>query len=174
MAKFARQVEDSLVAVHNRLDAGEIVMEEFIALATMLLIRAKAKGISLADLAVAAELSALRGVAVPAAGLSVPDGVEMATARAVEDTVSSDQYKANAVAAVAVLGRSQALEAVQDSYGQALRQQDVQGWTRVLNAGACELCQDLADGVLPSSTPMYHHKGCGCSQKPVEMEQDND
>jgi hypothetical protein len=174
MAKFAQQVEDSLVAVHNRLDAGQIGMEEFIALATALLIRAKAKGVNLADMAVAGELSVLRGMAVPALGLRVPDGIEAAAAKAVEDTVSSDQYKANAAAAVAVLGRAQALESVQDAYGQALRQQGVQAWTRVLNAGACELCQSLADGVLPASVDMYHHKGCGCSQKPVEMEQTND
>jgi hypothetical protein len=168
MATFAQQVEDSLVAVHNRLDAGELVLEEFIALATALLIRAKAKGVALADLGAAAELSALRGIAVPAVGLPLPDGVEAASARAVEDTVSSDAYKLNAVAAVAVLGRAEALTSVQGAYSEALRRQDVQGWTRVLNAGACELCQDLAGDVLPASVDMYHHKGCGCSQKPVE------
>ena len=43
----------------------------------------------------------------------------------------------------------------------------VPGWTRVLNQGACVLCRDLAGPVLPGDAPMYHHKGCGCAQRPV-------
>lgn len=169
MATFAQQVEEDLLAHHARLEAGEITTEEFILVATALLVRANARGVALADLAAAAELSALRGIAVPAIGLPVPEGIEEATTGAVEETLTSASYVAGAAAAVAVLGRSQALSAVQVAYGTALQQQGADGWTRVLNTGACELCQDLAGDVLPTDTPMYHHKGCGCSQRPVEI-----
>ena len=48
-----------------------------------------------------------------------------------------------------------------------MRQQGIPAWTRVLNGDACELCQSLAGDVLPGDAEMYHHKGCGCTQRPV-------
>jgi hypothetical protein len=167
MARFAQRVEDDLVALHNRLDVGELTMPDFVALATVLLVRARAAGVAVADLALAAELSVLLGRAVPALGLPVPDELLTTAHAAVEDTVTSPQYQVNAAAAVAVLGRSQALEAVQDAYTEGLRERRVPAWTRVLNGGACGLCADLAGDVLPGHAEMYHHKGCGCSQRPI-------
>lgn len=170
MATFAEQVEEDLLAHHARLEAGEITTEEFILLATALLVRAKARGVALADLAAAAELSALRGITVPAVGLPVPDGVEEATTLAVEEMLTSASYVAGAAAAVAVLGRSQALAAVQEATLTAYREHGVSYWTRVVDSGACEVCIDLADGVMPTTAAPWHHKGCGCSTQPVETD----
>lgn len=49
------------------------------------------------------------------------------------------------------------------------RSRRTRGWTRSLNAGACELCGWLRkDGyVYPADKPMHKHTGCNCEQTPV-------
>ena len=65
--------------------------------------------------------------------------------------------------------RAEVLDAAQTASGRAVRAQGAD-WTRRLNRGACELCQDLAGDTLPSHAEMYRHKGCGCTQRPIKKE----
>ncbi len=168
LAALAASTETAVVALHTRWDGGQITEAQFVALATAALVQAAVRGTALADLALAAALSVQRRRPVPTLGLTPPADATRTAESAVRDTLASPAYLAGAASAVAVLGRSHALAGAQDAYAQAMRGQGVQTWTRVLNGGACELCRDLAGPVLPASADMFHHKGCGCTQRPVD------
>ena len=168
LATFAASTEGDLVALWERWEAGELTYEEFVALALVLLVRTRARAVALADVGLAADLSLATGEAVPTVGLPPEDDAPDLARTALLAALAAEAYRRDPSAAVAVLARSQALEAVQEATVAAMREQpDVVGWTRVLNAGACELCRDLAGDVLPVHADMYHHRGCGCSTRPV-------
>lgn len=163
LATLAASAEAALVALLARWEAGQITEAQFRALAVAALLRAGARGVGMADLALAAFLSVEAGKAVPTVGLALPADAPGRYSTAV------GAFLAGTVTAEAagVLGRSEALATAQDAYSDGMRQHGVEAWTRVLNSSACELCQDLAGDVLPASADMYHHKGCGCTQQPV-------
>lgn len=69
--------------------------------------------------------------------------------------------------ALMVAGSAVTLAHMQEARQAALKDQGAEFWVRGVEADACELCQDLGTGIMPMSTPMYHHKGCGCSQEPI-------
>lgn len=161
---FAAAVGEQMSALFDRLAAGEITGEQFVALATALLTRAAAQGVALADLGLASTLSVQRDGPVPALGLAVPEDKPGALAVVAGALLAAEATRD----AAAVTGRAETLAASQDAFGEGLRAHGVQSWTRVLNGGACELCRALAGPILPASTDMYHHKGCGCSQRPIE------
>lgn len=165
LGAVAERAGERLVELHARLDSGEIAREDFLLLAVAQLDISKSRAVALADLALAVDLTALRGAAVLPIGLPPPPTTPAAT---VADVLDGEPYRLDAAAAVAVLGRAESLAAAQDAYGAGMQQQGVSAWTRQLNGGACKLCQDLAGDVLPASAPMYHHRGCGCSQRPIE------
>lgn len=168
LAAFAAATETVIVALHDRYESGEIGEAQFVALATAVLIRAGAQGAALADLALAAVLTVQRQRPVPALGLTAPEDTEQRARTAVTDTLTGHPYRADPRAAVAVLARAESLSAAQNAYAAGMPAHGVTAWTRVLNADACELCQELAGPVLPASAEMFHHKGCGCTQQPVE------
>lgn len=163
VAAFAAVVGEQMSGMFDKLVAGAITGEEFVALATALLIRAAAQGVALADLGLAATLTAQRGQPVPTLGLGLPDDKPSALVVAAGALLASAASRD----AAAVTGRAEILAASQDAYAEGMRAQGVGSWTRVLNAGACPLCQDLAGDVLPATADMYHHTGCGCSQRPI-------
>lgn len=164
LGRAAQRVADQLVALHARHEAGRITREEFIALALVFLDAARARAVALADVALAAELSRLRRTVVNPVGLEPPPSL---TEDVVNGTLDSDPYRLDAVAAVAVLGRAVTLDAAQRATQDGMRAQDVGYWTRVPNTGACEVCEDLADGLVSVDEVMWTHKGCGCAQRPV-------
>lgn len=75
----------------------------------------------------------------------------------------------NVIERFRINARDEVLGAAQEASGRAVRRHGAR-WTRRLNRGACELCQDLAGDVLPSHAEMYRHKGCGCTQQPIKKE----
>lgn len=167
MGKLSEQAQGSVLGLWERWEAGDITEAQFRALAAASLARHGAKGAAVADAALAASLSVLVGSLTVGTG-EMDDPAEGA-AEAVEETLGSEAFSRDPSAAVAVMGSSFALAAVQDSYSKGMQSQGVSLWVRVPNPGACEMCQDLADAVMPVSVDMYHHKGCQCIQTPVEM-----
>lgn len=165
LARLAQRVADQLAALHARYEAGTLTREEFVALAVPFLDAARARAVALADVALAAELSRLRRQIVNPLGIEPPPAdVEGAVA----DTLDSDQYRLDALAAVAVLARAVTLQTAQEATHEAMVEHGVEVWVRDLNAGACELCVDLASqGEAPITVQMHQHKGCGCAQRPV-------
>lgn len=169
MAELATTTQDDLLALHARYLTGELGYEEFLALAVALLVRTAARGTALADVGVAADLTAQLGEPVPTVGLPPPDRSAALASAALVALLASETYRTDPEPAVAVLARAHTLDAVQTATTTAMREHEdvVTGWTRVLNTGACSLCQDLAGEVLPVEADPYHHKGCGCSTRPV-------
>lgn len=169
LAQLADYAETNLVELWRRWQAGQLTEAEFVAAAVAAMARTGSTAVGLADLALAAFLTADRRAPVPTLGL-LPEA-------------EPDRLRTGLLALLAVLpdlpdpearvgrhGRAEALSAAQDAYGTGMREAGVQAWTRVLNSGACELCRDLAGPVLPASADMYHHPGCGCTQRPVTKE----
>lgn len=167
LAMLAASTEESVVALYERFLAGELTEAEFVELATAALAAGEARGAALADVALATTLSVQRGTAVPTVGLAAIPVREMARKAITEALLAPG----DATEALRVNVRAETLAAAQDAYGEGMRQQGVESWTRVLNSGACPLCHDLAGDVLPASAEMYHHKGCGCTQRPVDNEE---
>lgn len=163
LALLAVSTETAVVDLHARFEAGEFTEEVFVALAVAALVQADARGTGLADLALATTLSAQQGQPVPTVGLA-PTGNPGRLRTAVLAALSA----AVAAEALGVTARAETLASAQDAYARGMRAHEVAYWTRVLNGGACELCQDLAGDVLPASADMYHHKGCGCTQRPIK------
>lgn len=160
--RFATGVEDDLARLREDTDP-----DVFGPLAATLLVAAVSRAVALADVALAAALSVLRGSPVAPVGLAVPGAAPAALVAAVRDLLTGPQYAADPARAVRVLARAEVLAAAQDAYSDGLVRHRVPGWTRVTNLGACAMCRDLTGAVLPADVPMYHHKGCGCVQRPV-------
>ena len=195
LAELASSTEDAVVALVVRWKAGELTDEEFVALATAALQRAQAEGYALTDVGVAAAagkaaLGLLPGAAAAARARATVQGIvavkvewrptstadRLAELREMLREPGQDSlYYANVhrtikfVEQAATDVRAEVLETAQEAGDTATRRHGTP-WTRRLNAGACELCQDLAGETLPSHADMYRHKGCGCTQRPIKKE----
>lgn len=163
--RFAGGVAGDLTRLHARARP-----ERFDLLALVLLVGAVSRAWALADVALAGALTALRARVVAPVGLTPPDSTQDGLVAALRDMLASPQYELDADRAVEVLARAEVLAAAQDAYSTGLVAHGVPGWTRVPNSTACQMCRDLSGDVLPSSVPMFHHKGCGCTQRPVITE----
>jgi len=160
--KLATDTEAQVLTSFRSWQEGNITQADFLAVSSAFLAAGGNRATGLADLSLAAFLSAATGRAVPTLGIVPPEvdhRPELATIAATTGVDLAEQYATHA--------RAVTLATAQDAYGQAMTERSVPGWTRVLNGGACPLCQDLAGAVLPGDAPMYHHKGCGCTQRPV-------
>jgi hypothetical protein len=159
---LATTTEKQVLAAFGSWQEGLIAQADFLAVAAAYLSAAGNRATALADTALAAYLTAHTGTAIPVLGLLPPEHDHrpvLATIAAMSGVDLAERF--------ATYARATPLAVAQDAYGQAMTEREIPGWTRVLNAGACELCHDLAGPVLPGSAPMFHHKGCGCTQRPV-------
>lgn len=166
--RLATSTEAQVVAAFDSWQDGRMEYADFLAIAAAYLAAAGNRATALADTALAAFLTSATGSPAPALGL-VPAEIdhrpELATIAAMTGVVLADRFATHA--------RATTLATAQDAYGQAMAERGVPGWTRVLNSGACELCQDLAGPVLPGNAEMYHHTGCGCTQRPILDERES-
>lgn len=167
MGTLSGQAQDAVVALWERWDAGDITEAQFKALAAAALARYGAKGAAVADAALSASLTKLIGSVMVATG-DLLDPTEGA-GRSVEETLGSEAFTRDPSAAIGTMGSAFALSSMQDAYSKGMQDRGVGLWVRVPNPGACDMCQDLADAVMPVSVDMYHHRGCQCIQTPVEM-----
>lgn len=167
MGKLSEQAQDATLRLWERWEAEEITEAEFRALAGAALAQYGAKGSALADAALAASLTVMIGSVMVTTG-ELQDPSEGAAA-AVDETLGSEAFQRDPANAVAVMGSAFALASMQESFGRGMKSQGVELWVREPNPGACEMCTDLADVYLPVTVEMFHHKGCVCIQKPVQM-----
>lgn len=167
MGKLSEQAQGAVLGLWTRWEEGDVTEAQFRALATATLAQYGAKGAAVADLALAASLTTLTGSVMVTTG-DMEDPAEGADV-VLEETLESDGYQRDPANAVAVMGSAYALDKMQTAYSQGMQNQGVELWVRAPNPGACDMCMDLADVYLPVSVEMYHHKGCGCIPKPVQM-----
>lgn len=170
----------SLAGLYLLLAAGQVTEAQFAALAATSVATHNAQATVLADLALAAALTAALGVPVPPLGLG-PDpsdrtrlrgslGTLLARGRDLALPGADETDRAVAVGRmVRRLGRAEPLDAGRRAYTAGMRQRpEVIGWARVTGPDPCPLCRSLDDGsVLPPEVPMAHHPGCSCVAQPV-------
>ncbi|MCH5641434.1 hypothetical protein [Gordonia sp. ABSL49_1] len=145
---------------------------------------------ALADVAMATEVMAQLGEAVPVQPLERVDDTERLIQAVttifdesepeVVDLDTSTETTAPAEPAPRVrvrlerLAKSEPLEQAADAASEALaKTPQVTGWTRQLSANACQLCRWWwREGrIWPAEHPFQHHKGCACTPKPVVTDQ---
>ncbi len=160
--KLAGDTERQVLAAFRSWEEGLITLADFYAVSSAHLAAGSNRATALADLSLAAFLSAATGRAVPTLGMVPPERDHRPELAAIAATTGDDLAERYAVHA-----RATTLATAQDAYGEAMTEHQVPAWTRVLNSGACELCQDLAGDVLPGTAEMFHHRACGCTQRPI-------
>lgn len=161
-ATAARTAVLTLLAAH---EMGEISPDELAALTTTTVLRANSRAVVLADLGLTGLLSAMRRVAVPHLGLTLPASERDRLDKAVITTLAGRQE--DYAHRLGRLASAEPLETGRQAWHEAMAVHGVKTWTRKARSGACELCTSLADGtVLPVSTRMADHPGCGCVAVP--------
>ncbi|CAN5191654.1 hypothetical protein BH23ACT9_BH23ACT9_08740 [soil metagenome] len=143
---------------------------EFIALGTALILRAEARAVALADLALALEVSRQTRTAVPPLGLGLSAADTQATRKAMETLTTRLTETDNPRARAVRLARGRTTQTGGKYYDVGMAEHpQVVGWTRGTSPSACELCGWLErDGfVFSADTPMYRHPGCTCVPIPT-------
>jgi hypothetical protein len=164
---IADRSEAAVVALWDRLEAGEITGDGFIALAATAIATANRRAVTLADLSLAAAVSVQLRRAVVPVGTTPPDDLERLR------TAAATVVGLGTVGRAARLARSEPLEAAARAYSEGIRRSPhVTGWTRQTSGSACPLCTGwAAAGVLPDTVQMATHKGCSCVPVPVTTEE---
>lgn len=165
ISRFADLTEDECVTILNAYDAGRLDRDRLIKLLIATIVIRADTAVKLADLALATQLSVLRQRVVAPIGLST--NLDKSAARFRPGVVAA-VAAANRVHAVTVEARSAVLASAQDAFQEGMQDHGVTHWARVPNTGACEVCQDLANGIVPIKQQPWFHKGCGCTTTPVE------
>ncbi len=162
----AQAARAAVLTLVSALAAAEVSRGEFAALSAATILRANARAVVLADLGLAALLSALRRVPVPHLGMTLPQTERERVAKAVETTLSGEgqDYPVR----FGRLANAEPLETGRRAFHEGMRERGVEGWTRRARPDACALCRSLADGsVIPIRKSMVDHRGCGCVAVPV-------
>lgn len=167
----AVRTERTLVGLYARVTSGDISKGVFRSLAATVVEGANVGSWMLADVSLAAWMTAQTGRATPALGIA-PGGEETDRILAGLDTLMQglDDAKTERDALLARYGRSEPARAFQRAYVAAMQERpEVAGYRRVLNAEACELCRWRYRGgkVFSVGTPFAQHPGCGCYPEPV-------
>lgn len=150
----------------------------FQTLAATVIARGRARGVTLADITRAMEVSKHRGRATPPLGLVLPDGdperLRTSVGKVLTAEIASadtpEALEASRTARLVRLARDSTAEAVTWASAQAMQEHTQRfslrtGWTRQTDLNPCPVCTGLADGVVRSwSVPIKRHTGCGCVQ----------
>lgn len=164
LGTLADDAGEGLAQLWDRRESGQLAMDLFIVAALAFLTRTRGRATALADVALSAELTRLwrrpvLPLGIPAA--PVPPSV-------VTDTLASPAYATDPREAIVVTGRADTLETAQDAYADGMGRHGVKLWERMANVKACPVCIGLSRGKVPVTVPMHRHRGCGCTQKPVQ------
>ncbi|ADG80467.1 Phage head morphogenesis protein, SPP1 gp7 family OS=Tsukamurella paurometabola (strain ATCC 8368/ DSM / CCUG 35730 / CIP 100753 / JCM 10117 / KCTC 9821/ NBRC 16120 / NCIMB 702349 / NCTC 13040) OX=521096 GN=Tpau_3895 PE=4 SV=1 [Tsukamurella paurometabola] len=135
-----------------------------------------------ADVVAARAVETVLGERVTATGSAAVSAVEdhgrLARAAATFAGILADE---DVDARLERFARDEPAQAAQQQVVHSYKSHGIDGYTRGLNAGACELCvwlrkEHLRPGgfVYPASKPMHRHTGCRCTPIPTRKEIDND
>lgn len=167
MEGLSTETAARLVSLYQALVEGLMTPQEFLALASALVARANVQAYTLADLSLAAAATAATRRPVAALGVAPPaDDLQ----RIVKGLRTLLEAEDDVPMRIERYGRSEPANAAQDGYVEAMRRRGiVEGYVRVLNPGACELCYWLwKEGyVYPKDKSFHRHTGCMCYPQPV-------
>ncbi|UCZ91318.1 hypothetical protein [Gordonia sp. WA4-43] len=160
---LAQSTSESVQALYDRYLAGELTEELFVELATTALTVNDHRAATLADVGVAAILTAQLGAVALPVGVPAPDPPKLLLHNLIREALDDPDPRTKLDTAA----RGRTLETARECYASGLRRHEVKFWKRVPNSGACPACRNLAGTVLPIETPMWHHTGCSCTQAPA-------
>lgn len=158
--------------LHERWEAGDLTDEEFVALAAGVVLLAKSRATSIADVTLARELSQALGSRVGPLGLTVAKG-EPARLRQALTTITTSENPSRE--RVARLADNEPKQAAAQARGRGItKSRHTTGWTRQASGIACKACRGLTGTVLSKNTQMWRHTGCSCEQVPVTITRGDD
>lgn len=163
-AALAADSEQRVAAAYALLAAGQLGRAEAVEMMAGIVNRANAAAVVLADAGIAVQIEQASAVATPLLGIIADDDTERLAA-AVETILTGDGDTAMQLSRLA---RAEPLSATQQASCAAMSaHRGIAGWVRVLNAGACELCQWWAHGdrLYPVDQSFRSHPGCNCSAR---------
>ncbi len=173
LAGLAGRTEREVLALWDRQRVGTITRYQFVLLAAAVIARANHRAVTVADTALALQLSRMLRKPVAPLGLVTLDDQgrlrkAVGTVLTADVDLGGEALVASQAARLGRLARAEPLDAGQDAIQTAMQNHKVKGWVRVTDANACPICEEWADGVeRPASVRMARHTVCGCAQQPV-------
>ena len=151
--------------------AGSVTRDEFVDLATVAVSLGQQQGRAMAEVSLLAWLDAAGVVASPVAAQPIAHYTDSERVRKALHTVMGAGVLEPDVIEKQLrrLSFSETVESSQRAFAKAMHESgQVEGWTRGVETGACELCIWWeADGrVWPTEHSMPTHKGCVCTPIP--------
>lgn len=168
LERLTDDVQAKVLTVFEAWQAGRLTEDQFVQVAAVYVAQGNSRAVALADLAFAAALTVELGRPQASTGVTAAD--EQDRLREGLTTLAVAAASADVTARLVRFAKAEPSAAAQTSWSDALKHSDhVEGWTRQLDANACELCQSWATGdqVFPKDVQMIHHTGCQCTPKPV-------
>lgn len=176
VARLADRTEREIASLYARFVNGELDRDTFVGMAAAVIARARVRGVSLADMALTAQvIRALGDVDVPL-GITPPDNdvdrLQLSVATVLEDRpdyIDTDaRLEESRRARLVRLARDSSAESSTWAMRLAMLERGIRGWIRETDANPCVMCQNLADGVVRSPrVVMKRHTGCCCVQRSV-------
>lgn len=174
VARLANQTEREIAALYARLERGSIDRDTFVVLAARVIARARARGVSLADLTLATEAIRQIGDQAGPLGLTPPDNdierLEGSVGSVLDERpdYEGERLRESQRARLGRLARDSSAEAATWGMRLAMLERGVKGWVRETDVDPCPVCTNLADGVVRSPrVTMLRHTGCACVQRTV-------
>lgn len=176
VTRLASQTEREIARLYERLASGGIDRDTFTVLAAQVIARARARGVSLADLALAAEAIRQIGDDTGPIGLTPPENdierLEGSVGSVLDERPDSaddrERLRESQRSRLTRLARDSSAEAATWAMRLAMLTRGVRGWVRETDANPCPVCTNLADGVVRSPrVTMIRHTGCACTQRSV-------
>lgn len=168
LAELAASTDRRVMALYDSYEAGRITAEEFIDLAEQVLDAGSERATAVADNAAAVAAGAALGRVLLPLGSLRPSVAELAREVDAQDPVGRPlRTLLEDRSAISVEAQDRVKVTGQAVFKKALAKHGVKKWRRVLDGGACELCQSLAKAELPIAARMYRHRNCGCTTQPI-------
>jgi hypothetical protein len=182
--EHAGDVSTQVLAALAAYMAGTITLDAFVSVIVAFIQAGSLQAAALADLSLAAVLTTSTGTAVAPLGVGPgdhaldADRLRKATKTILDDlnkptTEDFDAELTKAQKRFLRLAEAEIKEAAARAYSAAVAESTVvTGWTRGIDADACELCQWWSRGgkVWPADHKMPTHTGCTCNPVPVVKE----
>lgn len=176
VGRLAARTEKEIASLYTRYESGRIDRDTFVSLAAAVISRARASGVSLAELSLMAD--ALRQIGDPLGpvGVELPDGDAERLMSSVESVLDEMPHSADNLEALrgsqrarlARLARDSSVESSVWGMREAMLATGITGWVRQTDMDPCVVCRNLADGVVRSPlVVMKRHTGCCCVQRLV-------
>lgn len=164
---LSADAERQAVGIFDRFSSGDLDFDTAVAVLAAVVAKANARAVALADLALAATLMRQLRRPVATIGLLPPAGDAERLHKAATTLLSITDVTP---ARVARLARVEPLTAASTAYSEAVKKSPhVTGWRRGTHGTKCQLCNWWSRGgqVWSAETPLQTHKGCTCTQIPV-------